>query len=138
MIKLEKLKSVVANGQNKSCPFCTHQLRCSSYLKKGKVFLGREFWCFKCKAAYLYLKHKGKFQITKAEYKIPGFTISAYYDHPASINKPYCKTRILPYRKDLSYTAYDYNLEIKLQVELGFPITQEELEDKISLYTTFS
>lgn len=137
----KELTKVIKDGKGKICPACKGNLNCSNYYKQDRKFLGREFWCWKCKSKYSYLKYRTSFHLTYIDYKIEGYNIACSYTHPSKGKMGYTKYPVVitPRTFDsMGYVIHDYNSVVKLNNELDFPMTKEQLEDKATLYTTFS
>ncbi len=128
----------INDGKGKFCPLCCSDvaLTCSNYDLQNKKYKGREFWCKACKAKYLYLKHRNKFHITYVRYKLEACDVTATYAHPGRDTTD--SFDILP-RTDIGiYPSWTYDERITIEKELNFPLTKEELQDRVTLYLTFS
>lgn len=140
----KELTKVIKDGKDKTCPACKGNLNCSNFHKKDRKFLGREFWCWKCKSKYSYMKYRNSFHLTYTDYKVEGYAITCHYTHPSkdvTQRKSWIKHPVVitPRTFDsMGYAQHDYNSVVRLPVELDFPMTKEQLEDKATLYTTFS
>lgn len=138
-VKNFSLSRSIQEGIAKKCPYCSNRLRCTNIMKiKGK-FKGREFVCQDCKSSYQFILHKKEFLLTYARYRMPGYEVFAYYKHPSFSPQISSKLHILPSSiSNKIYTTYNYASEIFIGIELDFPLTKAEIEEKISLFTTFS
>ena len=137
---MKELTNTIKDGKDKSCPLCKSPVVCSSFYKKERQFLGREFWSTKCRFKYIYVKYRASFRLTHVDYKITGFEVSSSYEHPIKeYNYRFKGTRILPhYYDEWSLMVRQYGDEIKIPEPLEFPITLENLENKVTLLQTFS
>lgn len=133
-----KLERSIINGKNKICPCCNARLTCSSYNLQKSKYTCREFWCRGCAAKFNYEKVKNRFVLKMVDYKLSTCSLRAYYGVP--VKKVYpnkVQFRILP-NTILPFKSFDYSKEIVVEKELDFPLTKDQLEDKVSLYFTFS
>lgn len=145
-MKTNPLEFTIKDGKNKNCPHCGGSVGCSNYWLENKKYKGREFWCRKCHAKYRYKKYKRAFLLQCAHYKLPTFEVQANYIHPADPKIVWSggevnntdNIYILPCDRTGTYTSFDYGSKISMNRRLDFPVNKEELEEKISLYITFS
>lgn len=135
-MKKSKLELLIKDGKNKICPACAAPITCSSFCKRGKIFFGREFWCTQCKSKYVYRKYGRTFSLISADYNLPNCLVKAKYKDYLT-GKDLQKFEILPCDRTFPYTSWYYGQEVKLNKPLEFPISREDLEDKVSLYITF-
>lgn len=146
-MKTKPLQFSIKDGKAKHCPFCNGSVGCSNYWLEDGKYKGREFWCRKCHANYRYKKYKRLFLLQEAKYNLPTYVVHGNYVHPNDPKRVYFRGKevdnvdniyILPCDRSGTYTSFDYGSTINIFRKLDFPITKEELEEKISLYITFS
>lgn len=146
-MKTKPLEFSIKDGKSKHCPFCLGSVGCSNYWLESGKFKGREFWCRKCHSKYRFLKYKRVFILHSVNYNLPTFHVQANYIHPTDDKRGYQNgvevdnvnnIYILPCDRSGTYTSFNYGAKVNMNRTLEFPITKEELEEKISLYITFS
>jgi hypothetical protein len=125
----QTLTRFIKDGRDKACPLCNVNLNCFSHSKEKGIYRGREFWCPNCYSKFFYFKCKKIFNISLVDYRIGEYRIVCSYSH----KKRKQQNGIIIYT-----IPYSNSSKIKLDVKLDFPLSSEQLEEKISILTTFS
>jgi len=138
-----KLAASIKSGKRKLCTYCNGNVVCSNFYFDKHKYRGREFWCKTCNAKYRYLKYRSEFMIISANYKSTSYEVNAEYASFAigqrlQFDPVRDNFSITPCERNIGYTSWDYKNKIAINKKLDFPISKEELDEKISLYLTFS
>jgi len=134
-MRLKPLDKVIKVTRRRECILCkgpTHSevVSKTSNRRKTKV-TARVFVCKNCPAVYSYDRDGTHFKIDSLNYTYGDYTIECTYGED---NTGF----IIMYDPYPEQPYVDSTLIVESDSKVPFPITKEELEDKIQMFITFS